>query len=78
MAFNPLDLVQLGPKLQTFKEQHPKVPAFIKKVGKDAIEEGTIIEVKVTSAEGRDYITNMKLTAEDVDLIRTIFGQKNE
>ena len=75
MALNPVDLLQLGTKIQTFKEQHPKFPAFVKKVGKEAVAEGAVIEIKVTSTEGRDYITNVKLTAEDVDLLNTIFGK---
>ena len=72
---NPIDFVQLGSKIQKFKEQHPRFPAFVKKVGKDAISEGAIIEVKVTSVEGRDYVTNLKLTSEDVELLNMIFGK---
>ena len=32
----------------------------------------TIIEVKVTSADGREYNTNMKLTQSDLDLFAQI------
>ncbi len=75
MALNPVDLVTLGSKIQTFKEQHPKFPAFVKKVGKEAIAEGAVLEVKVTSTEGQDYVTNLRLTSEDVELLNTIFGK---
>ena len=51
-----------------FTRNHPKFMPFIQAVGKDAIGDGTIIEVKVTSADGREYNTNMKLTQSDLDL----------
>ncbi len=71
---NPIDMLQLGAKVQTFKEQHPRFPAFIKKVGKEAIKENAIVEVKVTSVEGQDYVTNLRLTAEDIEFLNMIFG----
>ena len=51
-----------------FTRNHPKFMPFIQAVGKDAIGDGTVIEVKVTSADGREYNTNMKLTQSDLDL----------
>ena len=51
-----------------FTRNHHKFMPFIQAVGKDAIGDGTIIEVKVTSADGREYNTNMKLTQSDLDL----------
>ena len=75
---NPIDMLQLGAKVQTFKEQHPRFPAFIKKVGKEAVAEGAIMEVKITSVEGQDYVTNLRLTADDIDLLRMIVGGKSD
>ena len=72
---NPVDMLQLGTKIQTFKEQHPRFPAFIKKVGKEAIKENAIVEVKVTSVEGQDYVTNLRLTPEDIELLQTIMSK---
>ena len=43
-----------------------------KAVGRDGIGVDTIIEVKVTSADGREYNTNMKLTQSDLDLFAQI------
>ncbi len=75
MAINPIEMLQIGGRIQTFKEQHPRVPAFIKKVGKEAIKEGAIVEVKVTSVEGTDYVTNIRLTAEDIEMLKVIAGK---
>lgn len=74
---NPVDMLQLGAKIQTFKEQHPRFPAFVKKVGKEAIKEGAIIEIKVTSVEGQDYVTNLRLTPEDIELLQTIMSKND-
>lgn len=52
----------------TFNRNHPKFMPFCRAVGKDAISDGTIIEIKVTSADGREYNTNMRLSQSDIDL----------
>lgn len=45
----------------TFTKNHPKFMPFMQAVGQEAIADGTIIEVKVVSHEGKEYNTNMKL-----------------
>ena len=75
MAINPVEMLQIGGRIQTFKEQHPRIPAFIKTVGKDAIKEGAVIEVKVTSVEGDEYVTNIRLTAEDIEMLKVLTGK---
>lgn len=69
---NPMDVMQLGSRLQTFSSQHPKFGAFLREAGRDAMREGSIIEMKVTSPEGQEYVTNIRLTAEDVETINMI------
>ena len=54
----------------TFNRNHPKFMPFCQAVGRDGIGVDTIIEVKVTSADGREYNTNMKLTQSDVEKIK--------
>lgn len=58
----------------TFTRNHPKFMPFMQAVGKEAIGEGTIIEVKVTAPDGREYNTNMKLTQSDMDLFASMKG----
>ena len=75
---NPMDIMQLGNRLQTFNAQHPKFGAFIREAGADAMREGSVLEMKVTSPEGKEYVTNLRLTAEDVEtiaIIRSMRGQ---
>ena len=52
----------------TFNKNHPKFFFFFQAVGREAVTDGTIIEVKVTSPEGKEYNTNMKITQSDLDL----------
>ena len=53
----------------TFTRNHPKIFCrFMQAVGREAVTDGTIIEVKVTSPEGKEYNTNMKITQSDLDL----------
>jgi len=51
-----------------FNANHPKLMPFMQAVGRDAIVDGTIIEVKVTSPAGKEYNTNMKITQSDLEL----------
>lgn len=55
-----------------FTRNHPKFMPFMQAVGKEAIGEGTIIEIKVVSQNGKEYNTNMKLTADDMELFSQI------
>lgn len=57
-----------------FNKNHPKFVPFMQAVSQDAIGDGTIIEIKVTSPEGKEYNTNMKLTQADLELFAQIRG----
>ena len=52
----------------TFTRNHPKFMPFMKAITADGIQEGTIIEMKVTSPQGKEYNTNLKITASDLEL----------
>lgn len=58
----------------TFTRNHPKFMPFMQAVGREAIGDGTIIEIKVKSPEGKEYNTNMRLTQEDLDLFAHLRG----
>ena len=58
----------------TFNKNHPKFMPFMQAVGQEAIADGTIIEFKVTSSEGKEYNTNMKVTQSDLDLFAQLKG----
>ena len=37
-----------------------------------ALREGAVIELSVTSSEGKNYCSNIKLNAEDIELINQL------
>ena len=52
-----------------FSAAHPKFPLFLRAVSDgNVMQEGTIAEITITTADGRKYETNLKLTANDLQL----------
>lgn len=70
MAINPMKLLQFRNKWNEFAQRHPKFPQFIYALRQRGIEEGTIIEIQVKTADGKELATNLKLTAEDVEILK--------
>ncbi|GFI29145.1 hypothetical protein IMSAGC013_00529 [Lachnospiraceae bacterium] len=66
---NPTQLFQLMGAWQKFTANHPKFPKFLKAVAAEGIQEQTIIEVSVTTPEGKTYCSNLKITQDDLDLL---------
>ena len=71
-GINPLKLLQLKGAWEQFQTRHPKFPAFLNAASKTAMEQGTIIDVTITSPDGRQIGTNLKLTAEDLQLFQEL------
>ncbi len=68
-GINPTQLFQLMGAWQKFTANHPKFPKFLKAVAAEGIQEQTIIEVSVTTLEGKTYCSNLKITQDDLDLL---------
>lgn len=66
---NPLALVKIKPLLKTFKENHPKFLMFVRKTLREA-DKGSVVEVKITTSEGKEYFTNIKLSENDMELVK--------
>lgn len=64
---NPMALMQLKGLYDKFKGNHPKVPMFFKAAGQ-SIGEGSVIEISVTDPAGKKMTTNMRVSAEDLEL----------
>ena len=65
---NPMMLMQIKGMLDEFKRNHPKVPMFFSAAAQ-SIGEGSIIEITVTSPDGKKICTNMKVTESDLRLV---------
>ena len=46
--------------------------SFVHVIKQKAISVGSVIEIKVTSPDGQEYVSNIKVTENDVELIRII------
>ena len=66
---NPMKLLQFKNSWDQFKTRHPKFPSFISSVTKGAVSEGSVIEITVTTAEGKTISSNLRVTGEDMQLI---------
>ncbi|MBR6094500.1 MAG: hypothetical protein IKP92_05720 [Lachnospiraceae bacterium] len=67
---NPTMLLSLKKKWEEFSVRHPKFVQFLQTVIAQGVGEDCIIDVTVTFPDGKSYQSNMKVTAEDVELIR--------
>jgi hypothetical protein len=71
---NPAKLLKMKSVLDKFSKNHPKFVQFLDVAQKNAIEEGTVIEINVTSASGKTLSSNLKLTQSDVEMFRELSG----
>ena len=74
---NPAALLQMMNLWRRFENNHPKFPKFLKAVAQKGIKEGSIIEIKVTTADGENFDSNLKVGADDMELVeqmKNLFG----
>lgn len=71
---NPAMIFKAKKSWDTFCGNHPRFPAFLQAVQTSGIQEGTVIEVTVTTPEGKKMMTNLKLTATDMEAFHDLKG----
>ncbi len=74
MAVNPMELLHLKERLTTFENEHPRFIAYLDMLKHHAIQEGAVLEMKVTTPDGKDYVANIRMTANDVETLRLLTG----
>lgn len=67
---NPQAIFQMKSLWDRFSKNHPKFVNFIFAAKGMPYEEGTIIEVSIKSPDGQEIASNLKLSAEDLELIQ--------
>lgn len=72
MNINPMALLGLKNDFDKFKDNHPKFLQFVKAFTKASIQEGTIMECKVITADGQELQANIKITADDLELLEKL------
>ena len=69
---NPANIFKILEMKKRFDASHPKFGMFLSACGKESIQEGTIIEISVTTPDGKSKVTNLKLNADDIALLEEI------
>ena len=69
---NFMELMQLKEEWEHFRSRHPKFPLFLKAVHREAIMEGTVIEIQVTAPDGKTMNSNLKVRKEDLELLKRL------
>ena len=64
-------LLQLKNSWAVFTRNHPKFPKFLQAAG-SCVGPDTLIEIKVTTAEGRVLETNLKVRESDIELVKNL------
>lgn len=73
---NPAMLFKMKQAKEKFMRNHPKFPQFLEAVNRDAVREGTVVEIKVTTPEGRTLSSNIKLKESDIELLHELLKQE--
>lgn len=68
---NPMNMMKMKGLMDKFKENHPKVPMFFQSASQ-CVGEGSVIDISVTTADGKSLCTNMKVTKEDLELLEQL------
>ena len=69
---NPTAIFKAKKSWETFCGNHPKFPAFLQAAQSAGLREGTIIEVSLTTPEGKTLATNVRLTASDIEAFNNL------
>ena len=69
---NPATIMKIMNAKNKFTQNHPKFAAFFNAVLSTGIQEGTIIEIKVTKPGQEPMTTNMKVLQSDLELINEL------
>ena len=64
-------MMQLQSAWAAFTGRHPKFVPFLR-AAKDTVKTDTVIEFRITTAEGQVVESNLKITEEDLQLIETL------
>ncbi len=77
MNFNQIAMIQkIQSGLNIFQQNHPKFPMFLRAVSQEALVEGSVIEITVTTPEGKEYCSNLKVKPSDLELVETLKNMK--
>ena len=80
MNFNQmLKFQQIKNTFKRFDQDHPKFKNFMNAVWREqALKQDAVIEISITSPEGKNYCSNIKLNAADIEMFEQLKSMKPE
>lgn len=78
MNVNPMKLMALKTEYAKFQKRHPKIVPFFQAVSQNALKENTVIEIQVSTEDGKQYASNMKITPEDIRMFQELKSSLQE
>ena len=69
---NPRRMLELAKLQQKFKKNHPKVFPFLKAAAEKALQEGSVVDISVTTPEGKFMRTNLRIKPEDMEIVEQL------
>ena len=69
---NPASIMKIMNAKNRFTENHPRFVAFLNAVFSKWIEEGTVIELRVTGPGQETMMTNIKVQQSDLELLKEL------
>ena len=66
-----MDAMELKSRIPVMAKQHPRVVAFFKENWNE-LQEGAVLTLNVKSTEGKEMVTNMRLSANDVEVLQLL------
>lgn len=72
MSMNFSMVMKLKTMWDEFAARHPKFPQFLTAVSQQGITEGTILEITVSTPDGKSFTSNLKVTHEDMEAIKSL------
>ena len=69
---NPMQLLKAKDQIGKFRERHPKFIPFLKSLS-NKVMDGSVLEVKLTNPDGNSTTSNIKLTPEDLKILKDFF-----
>ena len=75
---NPMALLALKSSFEKFERNHPKFIQFAQHMMQQGIHEGTVLECKVITPEGKEIQANLKITQDDLELLNKLKELSNK
>ena len=69
MNFNPAMLMKIMSAKNKFDANHPKLKNYFTAIKNKGIKEGSVIELKITNPDDEPMVANIKVKAEDIELL---------